>query len=199
VFAWISYTVLVEKDDSIDLYLLDVVTVKLDSTGLTSFMQKLTFFGSATFLKIGYCVVMVPFFAAGKYRRVVEIFVVGAGSFLMSDLLKLAFHRARPLHSLIGQAAQFSYPSGHAMSGFIFYALVAYLLYRSRSPRFLKIAFSVLLLLFALLIGFSRVYLRVHFPSDVLAGFCLGAAWLILVLWLFQQFNQSRVKPRSAR
>jgi len=92
---------------------------------------------------------------------------------------------------MIGPVEQFSFPSGHAMAGIIFYGLLVYLLSKSLFPRFFKILLSFILLLFSIVIGFSRIYLRAHYPSDVMAGFCMGTAWLILVILLFEQLNKN--------
>jgi undecaprenyl-diphosphatase len=64
----------------------------------------------------------------------------------------------------------FSYPSGHATSGFIFYGLLVYLVWKTNIPKLYKWLTASILILLSLLIGFSRIYLRVHYASDVVAG-----------------------------
>jgi undecaprenyl-diphosphatase len=80
--------------------------------------------------------------------------------------------------------AGFSFPSGHSFSSFTFYGLVGYLLWKSDIATAWKVTATVFLFLFASTIAFSRVYLQVHFPSDVVAGFCLSVVWLILSFWI---------------
>jgi undecaprenyl-diphosphatase len=185
LFAWISYQVFALKNEKIDNDLLSFVSSTLESARLTVFIKDVTFFGAALFLKIVYGFIILLFVLLKKYRRALQIFVTGAGSFLLSDLLKLAFHRARPLNSLIGPVEQFSFPSGHAIAAVVFYGLMAYLLSGTKFPRPAKIIGSFVLVAFSILIGFSRVYLHVHYPSDVLAGFCVGAAWLIFMVLVY--------------
>jgi len=102
-----------------------------------------------------------------------------AGSALLNVALKEVFARARPdgadpaLHG-----GGWSFPSGHAMNTFVFCGMVAYLLVRL-SPWRAGLAFRVALLFaWALAMGFSRLYLGVHYASDVVAGFLAGAAWV---------------------
>jgi membrane-associated phospholipid phosphatase len=65
--------------------------------------------------------------------------------------------------------------------------LLAYLVWKTNMSKLLRCVIAVVLITFSLLIGFSRIYLRVHYPSDVGAGFCIGFAWLILTIWLFER------------
>ena len=91
----------------------------------------------------------------------------------------------------------FSFPSGHATSALIFYGLCAYLLWKSKIPKVWKWVSAVILFLFSLLIGFSRVYLRVHYASDVLAGFCVGSAWLILIIFILEKLKKKSDKEMA--
>jgi undecaprenyl-diphosphatase len=157
-------------------------------------MKAVTFCASATFLQIGYAVLVVIYLFRKNWKRVGEIAAVGLGGRVLNYSMKLFFQRPRPPESLVGPLDTFSYPSGHATSGFLFYGLLAYLVWKTGLPKALRLVLVSLLLAFALLIGFSRVYLRVHYPSDVIAGFCIGVAWLLLTITLF-----GRLKKRADR
>jgi undecaprenyl-diphosphatase len=111
--------------------------------------------------------------------------------------MKLSFRRVRPPNPLIDPLHNFSFPSGHATSGFIFYGLLVYLIWKTNLPKPVKYLAGILLIGFALLIGFSRVYLRVHYFSDVLAGFCIGFAWLVLAIWLMEKFKAKAVQQQK--
>ncbi len=111
------------------------------------------------------------------------------GGMLLSTLLKLGFDRPRPdlvPHSMGVYTA--SFPSGHAMLSAITYLTLGALLARMQPGRRLKLYLISLAVLLTVLVGVSRVYLGVHWPSDVLAGWTLGAAWAsfwwAVVLWL---------------
>ncbi|MEP6584728.1 MAG: phosphatase PAP2 family protein [Ginsengibacter sp.] len=98
--------------------------------------------------------------------------------------LKDTFRRHRPMDPLITNVTGFSFPSGHSFSSFTFCGLIVYLLWQSKIGRGWKVGATIFFFLFATTIAFSRVYLRVHFPSDVIAGFCLSMMWLLLSIWV---------------
>lgn len=103
-----------------------------------------------------------------------------AGGWLLNVVLKEAFHRTRPDIQHLVSAGGYSFPSGHAMIATAFYGMLGYLIWinlrRNNKP-----SWYVMVLTFVLVvaIGTSRVYLGVHFPSDVIAGFAVGGVWLL--------------------
>ncbi len=119
----------------------------------------------------------VGVFAALRRRRRADAwFLVAAvaGSEILNLALKLAFHRERPSEAWSAAAAGYAFPSGHAMSSLVFYGALAALAWHSRW-RWTVCAGSALLVV---VVGTSRLALGVHYPSDVIAGWCAGAAWL---------------------
>ena len=114
---------------------------------------------------------------------------IGFTGYLINAALKEMFQRVRPADPLLDPLRNFSYPSGHASSGIIFYGLLAYLIWQSDVSMLAKYISSILLIGFALLIGFSRIYLGMHYASDVAAGFCLGFSWLIISLWVVNRLR----------
>jgi membrane-associated phospholipid phosphatase len=121
-----------------------------------------------------------------------------SGGAILNYYLKLVFQRLRPsLDATIG-AVGFSFPSGHAMGSMIFYGFIGYLVISSERKRSSKIITSIVLFLFIVLIGISRIYLNAHFPSDVIAGFCAGLLWLILTITALRTIKwQRRVNSPS--
>lgn len=95
-------------------------------------------------------------------------------SALFIFLLKELFHRARPLHGLVFEES-FSFPSGHATISVVFFGLLVFFFHTAIPNRAKRWAFIVASVFLILLIGFSRIYLNVHWVSDVLAGYLLGA------------------------
>jgi undecaprenyl-diphosphatase len=117
--------------------------------------------------------------AAGRGRQAIGLAAAGLGAELVSQLLKLAFHRPRPpVFFELAPAETYSFPSGHAFAASAIYGLLAVGLIEMYPQRRTGIAAGAVLL--ALLLGFSRVYLGYHYPSDVLAGWTCALAWLAL-------------------
>lgn len=128
-------------------------------------------------------------FLAGKQTAAWLMLVAVFGGIALSDLLKFAFGRPRP--DFISPAARVfttSFPSGHATLSAITYLTIAALLARSQSSPRIGMYFIVLAAVLTVLIGVSRIYLGVHYPTDVLGGWCVGAAWALgcwaLMTWL---------------
>jgi undecaprenyl-diphosphatase len=97
-------------------------------------------------------------------------------------LLKQLFQRKRPLSPLLKAAKGLSFPSGHAIMAVTFYGLLIYIIQHTIDVDWLKFLITFLLIILVILIGFSRVYLRVHYTSDVLGGFIIGLLWLLISL-----------------
>lgn len=127
-----------------------------------------------------------------KARTALLILVaVGVGS-LLNTLLKLGFDRPRPeLVSHEVEVYTASFPSGHAMLSAIVYLTLGALLARTEPRRWLKAYILALTLTLTLLVGVSRVYLGVHWPTDVLAGWAAGATWA-LICWIIMRRLQHR-------
>jgi undecaprenyl-diphosphatase len=106
------------------------------------------------------------------------LWVATAGGIVLNNLLKVGFDRPRPQVFTWGtSASSSSFPSGHAMSATIVYCTVAYLAARLQQRHASRVLTMLLSLVIVTLISISRMYLGVHYPSDVLAGVTIGLAW----------------------
>jgi undecaprenyl-diphosphatase len=190
LFAYVAHEVLWEKEEAIDKSIFNYLGAHVIDNRLTGFMKTVTYFASATFLQIAYACLFILYLALHNNKRAFEIAAIGLGGFLVNYFMKLSFHRTRPLHPLTTPLQNFSFPSGHATSGFIFYGMLAYLIWKTDLPAVYKYVLALLLIFFSLLIGFSRIYLRLHYPSDVAAGFCIGFAWLLLCIYLMEKLKK---------
>lgn len=114
------------------------------------------------------------------------VFLAGVmlGSTVLNWALKTLFHRARPVIHRIIEAEGYSFPSGHSMAAFSFYGALAFLIWRHVPASLGRSLMIVLSTLFILAIGISRIYLGVHYPSDVLGGYFVSGCWLTAsILW----------------
>ena len=133
-------------------------------------------------------------FLALDGRRHMALFVCGSvGSGLaVSTILKDSFHRVRPdLVPFDVFVSGASFPSGHSMMSAVTYLTLGALLARSQSRKRVKAYFLLIALLLTTAVGVTRVYLGVHWPTDVLAGWTAGAVWALLC-WLAARRLQSR-------
>lgn len=190
LFTWLAHEVVREQEAWVDESVFNYLGAHVISPGLTTFMKGITFFASAKFLPFAYGAVFLVLILEKLYRRASEIFIIGAGGFLVIYFMKMWFHRVRPPDPLIGPLSNFSFPSGHATSGFVFYGLLIFLLWKTSMKNIYKYIIGIGLVSFALLIGFSRIYLRVHYTSDVVAGFCIGLAWMLLSVWVLERMKK---------
>ncbi len=125
-----------------------------------------------------------------------------AGNALLNTTLKGIFERARPVHDQALELAQgFSFPSGHTSGSVVAYGMLAYVVIRCLPPaRADRLALPLLLAAAALAftIGCSRIFIQVHFATDVLAGFASGTAWLTVCLTSVEWLRHYRQSRRSA-
>jgi undecaprenyl-diphosphatase len=159
-----------------------------ESPGLTSIMKFFTFIGSGTQVAIIALLVLFFLFKVLHHRRELILFIwVVLGSTILNEILKAVFHRARPTIHRIVEANGFSFPSGHSMAAFSLYGVIAFLLWRHLSTslgRGMLILFSIFMII---MIGVSRIYLGVHYPSDVLGGFLASGCLLAVSIWFYQR------------
>lgn len=136
--------------------------------------------GSLIFLSI--IVFVFLFYKKRTKEAFVFVFGVGGGA-LIVEFLKQIIGRARPENSLI-LASGYSFPSGHALNSIVFFLLVAYFFKNNVKDKILKRIFLIACIVLPLIIGFSRIYLNVHWMSDVIAGFAIGVIWFGTVVLL---------------
>jgi len=129
-----------------------------------------------------------------KHHAMILVLAAVGGGLLLSLLLKRGFDRPRPnLVPRLSYVYTASFPSGHSMMSAVTYLTLGALLARLQATRRLKVYLIVLPVLVTLAVGLSRVYLGVHWPTDVLAGWAAGSAWA-LVCWLMASWLQRRGK-----
>ena len=178
IFIVIAVWVSVYPENYFDRFIRAQTHLAADSD-LLPFWIRLTFFGSFEFLFPAYIILILIIIWQRKIRFGLSIASLAIGGFLSVQLLKQIFQRHRPPNPLMPNVIDFSFPSGHSTCSLIFCAVLAYILWHSKVQRPLRSAGMGFLILLAGSIGLSRVILSLHYPTDVLAGFCVGTLWVI--------------------
>ena len=157
----------------------------ITNAGNTAFFQFITFFGGQKFLLPAWILIFIIFLAAKNLRHHFwKIAIVGIIGTLVMFGLKAFFERSRPEVPLISKAHGYSFPSGHSFSAVLFFGLISFFVYRSRISNPWKSLIIFALITLIVLIGISRVYLSVHYATDVIAGWTLGLIWLLLAKYI---------------
>ena len=198
-FAFISLLISDQKITHFDRAIINLIQ-GTESFTLTRIMKFFTFVGS-TRVVIGLSVLLLFFLYKILHHRlelILFIFVV-CGSAILNGILKQFFHRMRPdFHRLI-DIGGYSFPSGHAMNAFTVYGIAAFFLWRHiPSPwgRGLLLFFSSVMIL---TIGISRIYLGVHYPSDIIGGYFASGFWVTTAILFFQIYKEKRYNKKYKR
>src|SRR5215213_2899449 len=158
-----------------------------------------TYLGRHEFLIPANLILIAYFLFIKKHRWYsIKVPAIALSSLALMFGLKRLFDRDRPLVPLLEQARGLSFPSGHALMSVTFYGLLIYIVFKSFENKPFKWTLIGLLILLILTIGFSRIYLRVHYASDVIAGFCVGLLWLVICVWTLnklEKYSMRKVNP----
>jgi len=154
------------------------------SPALTVFMRFVSHFGKLWVLAVLSVSVGGALLWARSHRRLYAFAATVVGGAILNPALKEVYQRARPSGiEVLGTAHGYSFPSGHAMGATLFFGSLAYVIYFSIDhSRRLRVLAVTLCALLTVTIGASRVYLGVHYLSDVVAGFFAGLCWLAVCL-----------------
>ena len=159
---------------------------------LEQMFRDLTSLGSPVVLALVTIAVAGYFWLERNRGAALFVVLAVAGGAALAIVLKFGFARPRPeLVSLIVDETSFAFPSGHAAMATITYLTLGVLLAQSQERWSIKLYLLGVALFIAFLVGVSRVYLGVHWPTDVLAGWCVGTAWA-LACWLVATWLQRR-------
>ncbi len=174
------------KHKRTDLKIFDLIKAHTNERN-TKLMSFFTFFGTHKFF-IPANIFLIFYFLLRRKRSwfSIRVATIALSSLGLMFLLKYLFHRKRPLYPL-ETAKGLSFPSGHAIMSVTFYGLLIYIIAQTIKDKPFKWSLIISLCIFVQLIGFSRVYLRVHYASDVAVGYITGFLWLQISLKLLQQ------------
>lgn len=153
---------------------------------LTSFNQSITRMGDRpTYILLSVAFAAILVYWTGRWKFAVQTSLVLITSSISNIILKELINRERPSLDQLVVVTTLSFPSGHAMSAMAFYGFLIYIGFKLASSWEIKIAIFFTLGALILLIGISRIYLGVHYPTDILAGFIGGIIWVSFFITLF--------------
>lgn len=179
LFSIFAYKIVMDKSIYIDKIVYDFICDNFMSERMTNIVKILTSLGSALVVII---LTIVLFMAIKNKRIAVSIVINLIVITILNNLLKIIFLRPRPnVNNLILESG-YSFPSGHSSTGMAFYGYLIYLIYKYVNNKKIKISLIIFLSLVIVAIGLSRIYLGVHYASDVLGGFLLAIVYLIIFI-----------------
>lgn len=151
--------------------------ISFQNDALTSIMKVITSFANPLTI-VSLCLASL-LSLIWKYKASIYLIIVTIISTVFNFLTKNIVLRNRPDHLRLIEETGYSFPSGHAMGSIAFYGFIIFLLSKSKINKYLKIFLSIIIGLTIFLIGISRIYVGVHYPSDIIGGFLLG--YIILI------------------
>ena len=161
----------------------------------TSILNTITFLGSPYFLIPGFLAMLLhAYFIKRDKWLAIRIAAISISSVTLMLTLKFIFQRPRPLLPLLNEARGLSFPSGHAFMSFAFFGLLIYIINEEMKNAWLKWFLIFINLCMILTIGLSRIYLRVHYASDVIAGLCMGFMWIVISLSIIHWMEKQKSK-----
>lgn len=161
----------------------------------TRFMKFITFYGNRDFLVPANLLLVFLFIIRKNKWMAITTAAAGLSSLGLMVSLKSLTRRPRPDHPMVEGVTNFSFPSGHAFMSVAFYGLLIWLAAKYIPEKWKRNLLILLLTVLMLTIGFSRMYLRMHYTSDVIAGYSIGIIWLMLVLALMDKIRQRYETP----
>jgi undecaprenyl-diphosphatase len=181
LFLWLAWEVIAQKGEWFDT--LGWNYVQGWTSPLHTKMALLVTFGGTNFFTITIYLVILFYLLIKNYKReAIHVFVIASGSILLGWVLKLIFQRQRPSLLHLQMAIGYSFPSGHTLGAFTLCGILVYMTLKTAWSSITKSGVVVLLLLYAFLVGLSRIYLHVHFITDVIASMLVALWWLTLSL-----------------
>jgi len=176
-FGWLAEEMLEGDTRQFDAFVRTAVH-HLATPGLTWIMQVFSFLGSVAAVT-AMCLVVVcvsVYFRHARTAALLAITMLGVAA--LDVALKHAFHRSRPVAFFGATPSSYSFPSGHALGSLCFYGILAAILAARARGRGAKFCVWMAAVVLVGMIGLSRIYLGVHYPSDVIAGYSAAAVWV---------------------
>ncbi|MDP2528055.1 phosphatase PAP2 family protein [Maribacter dokdonensis] len=197
LFVELTETLKTEMLANYDTAITDYI-VSRRTPGLTNYFKFMTNVGDT----YGYLIVLSIFLLVSllvfkRWKYIVQATLVLALATVSNMMLKRFIDRARPGIEHLVSVETLSYPSGHAMSAMAFYGFLIFLVIKFDIQKVFKYLLVIVLLTVILSIGISRIYLGVHFPSDIAGGFIAGFIWVVFCVLVFDLIQLFKRDPKT--
>lgn len=187
LFIWLFEEIILDNDiPALDYVVLNKLTM-IRTPFLNEIMKLITYLGNVTGVVIFLGVVILVLVLLKKYKYIIPILISSLFGEGFVFIIKLLAQRNRPpIENALLTETDFSFPSGHSMAAVVVYGFIFYFLVKNIKKKGYRIGVGILGVIIILLIGFSRLYLGVHWPTDVLASYLLGGSWVCFVIGCIQ-------------
>lgn len=179
IFTIVTYKVVTNKNIYIDDIVYNFMSDNVINDKITNIVKIITNITSPLVVIVT-AIILIIFIKNKKIKLSLMINLIGVT--IINNLFKVIIARPRPDINRLVDETGYSFPSGHAITSMVFYGYLIYLIYKYVDNRKIKIPLMIFLILLIPIIGLSRIYLGVHYTSDVLGGFLLGTVYLILFI-----------------
>ena len=189
IFAIFTYKVVADKTIYIDSIVYNYISNNIINKNRTEIVKVITNITSPIMVIITLLILVL----AIKDKKIKISLVINLlGITIINNLIKAIIARPRPEINKLVTETGYSFPSGHSITSMVFYGYLVYLTYKYINNKKIKIPLIIFLILLIPTIGLSRIYLGVHYASDVLCGFLLGIIYLILFISISKKYLERK-------
>lgn len=189
IFAIFTYKVAADKTIYIDSAVYNYISNNIINKNRTEIVKMITNITSPIMVIITLLILVL----AIKDKKIKISLVINLlGITIINNLIKVIIARPRPEINKLVTETGYSFPSGHSITSMVFYGYLVYLTYKYINNKKIKIPLIIFLILLIPTIGLSRIYLGVHYASDVLCGFLLGIIYLILFISISKKYLERK-------
>lgn len=190
IIILITLKIMTKEELFIDKLAYNILVTKLRSPSLTNFMKVITKLSDTGIISILAIILTLLFLYKWKDKKTAQIIpsslIIVA---FINQVLKFIFQRERPNGYRLIEMTGYSFPSGHAMVSMAFYGLLIYIIHKKVKNKSLRILLITLNITIIILVGISRIYLGVHYLSDVITGYLISIVYLLILIKLLKKYK----------